>query len=165
MIKISAIVCVDENGGIGYNDGLLYKNPYDMMFFMGHTVGKIVVGGRKTMEGIKRLPNREMVCLTRDSSVIADLPRYAAVTTVEKFDDVVELAAYLETDVVIIGGEQIYAQLADKVDDLYLTVLKLPDEMLCVADAFFPASCYNHLNIREVVFENNEMTIYHCFRK
>ena len=91
--------------------------------------------------------------------------RIKGITTIDKFDDIIDLADYMDTDVVVIGGEQIYAQLADKVDDLYLTVLKLPDEMLCEADAFFPASCYNHLNIREVVFENNEMTIYHCYKQ
>ena len=162
MTTVSAIVCVDRNMGIGYEGKLLYKNSTDMAFFNGLTQGKLVVGGRTTMEGIKSLPNRAMACLTRDTSVIVDLPRYAVVTTVDKFNDIVELAAYLETDVVIIGGEQIYAKLADNVDDLYLTVLNVSDDELKVADAFFPASCYNHLNIREVVFKNDEMTIYHC---
>lgn len=165
MTTVSAVVCVDRNMAIGFEGKLLYRSPTDMAFFCGLTQGKLVVGGRTTMEGIKSLPNRAMVCLTRDPSIIMDVARYAAVTTVEKFNDVVELAAYLDTDVVVIGGEQIYAQLADKVDDLYLTVLNLPEDMLCVADAFFPVSCYNHLNIREVVFKNDEMTIYHCFRK
>ena len=159
MTMISACVCVDKNMGIGYGGQLLYRNPTDMAFFCGLTQGKLVVGGRQTVEGIKNLPNRGMVCITRNSKNVEDLSKYVAVTSLEKFDEIVELAEFLVTDIVIIGGEQIYAKLADRVDELYLTVLHVEEKE---ADAFFPASCYNHLGKREVVFTGENMRIYHC---
>lgn len=162
MATISAIVCVDKNMGIGYGGQLLYRNPTDMAFFCGLTQGKLVVGGRQTVEGIKHLPNRGMVCVTRNSKNVEDLSKYVAVTSLEKFDEIVELAEFLVTDIVIIGGEQIYAKLADRVDELYITVLNLSDDDIEEADAFFPTSCYNHLGKREVVFTGENMRIYHC---
>lgn len=159
MTMISAIACVDKNMGIGKGGELLYRNPTDMAFFCGLTQGKLVVGGRQTMEGIKKLPNRAMICLTRDNKNVEDLSKYIAVTTLDKFDEIVELAEFLVADIVIIGGEQIYAKLADRVDELYLTVLHTEEKD---ADAFFPASCYNHLGTREVVFTGENMRIYHC---
>lgn len=165
MATISAVVCVDRNMGIGYDGKLLYRSPVDMAFFCGLTQGKLVVGGRQTMEGIKNLPNRGMVCLTRNTHSIQNIGKYVAVTTIDKFDDIIELADYMETEIVVIGGEQIYAKMADRVDSLYMTVLNLPEDELLQADAFFPASCYNHLDIREVVFKNDEMTIYHCYKQ
>lgn len=162
MATISAVVCVDANMGIGYDGKLLYRSPVDMAFFCGLTQGKLVVGGRQTMEGIKPLPNRGMVCLTRNNKNVEDISKYVAVTSLDKFDEIVELAEYLDTDIVIIGGEQIYAKLADRVDELYLTVLNVSDDELKEADAFFPTSCYNHLGVREVVFTGENMRIYHC---
>lgn len=162
MATISAVVCVDRNMAIGYGGKLLYRNSTDMAFFCGLTQGKLVVGGRTTMEGIKNLPNRGMVCITRNNKNVEDLSKYLAVTSLDKFDEIVELAEYLDTDIVIIGGEQIYAKLADRVDELYITVLNLSDDDIEEADAFFPASCYNHLVNREVVFRNGDMIIHHC---
>lgn len=162
MATISAVVCVDRNMAIGYDGKLLYRNPTDMAFFCGLTQGKLVVGGRTTMEGIKNLPNRGMVCITRNNKNVEDLSKYLAVTSLDKFDEIVELAEYLDTDIVIIGGEQIYAKLADRVDDLYLTVLHVKEEE---ADAFFPASCYNHLGTQEVVFTGENMKIFHCYKQ
>lgn len=159
MATISAVVCVDTNMGIGYDGKLLYRSPVDMAFFCGLTQGKLVAGGRQTVEGIKNLPNRGMICITRDNKNVEDLSKYVAVTSLDKFDEIVELAEYLDTDIVIIGGEQIYAKLADRVDELYLTVLQVEEKE---ADAFFPASCYNHLGTREVVFTGENMRIYHC---
>lgn len=162
--NISAIVCVDHDMGIGFEGDLLYKSPTDMAFFCGFTQNKIVVGGRRTMEGIKSLPNRGMICLTRDNKNVEDLSKYVAVTSLDKFDEIVELAEYLDTDIVVIGGEEIYAKLADKVSDLYMTVLNKHEDDRYAADAHFPLSCYRHLDKTEIIFKNDELTVFHSFK-
>ena len=40
---IKAIVCVDENWGIGKDNDLLFSLPTDMKFFRQTTLGKTVV--------------------------------------------------------------------------------------------------------------------------
>lgn len=164
MVNVSAVACVDRNYGLGYDGKLLYRSSTDMAFFCGLTQGKLVVGGSKTVEGIKYLPNRGMVCLSRNPSNLKDPDKYLMVTQVSKTKEIEELADYTGTDIVVIGGEQIYSKLSDWVEDLYLTVLKLGDEEIKEADSHFPIKLYDHLDMTEVVFENSEMTIYHAFR-
>lgn len=165
MTKVIAVACVDTNYGLGKDGRLLYKSTTDMAFFVGVTQGKLVVGGRKTMEGIKSLPNRGMVCLTRDPSSIEDIAKYMMVTNSDGLTDIKELAEYLETDVVVIGGGQIYAKMSDHVDELYLTVLKIHPDDVMESDTVFPIDCYNHLDKSEIIFDNDEMTIYHSYRE
>lgn len=162
--NISACVCVDHDMGIGFEGKLLYRSPTDLAFFCGFTQNKIIVGGRRTMEGIKTLPNRGMVCLTRDPKNIEDFGKYLAVTSIEKFDDIVELGIYSDSDIVVIGGEEIYAKLADKVSDLYMTVLNKHEDERYMADAHFPLSCYRHLDKTEIIFKNDELTVFHSFK-
>ena len=45
---ISAIVCADNNWGIGRNNELLVRIPEDMNFFKEKTTNSVVVMGRKT---------------------------------------------------------------------------------------------------------------------
>lgn len=49
---MQAIVAVDENWGIGYNDGLLCKIPGDMKHFKELTKDKVNVIGRRTFDSI-----------------------------------------------------------------------------------------------------------------
>lgn len=51
---MKAIVCVDENWGIGKNNNLLFNLPEDMKRFREETSGKVVIMGYNTF---KSLPN------------------------------------------------------------------------------------------------------------
>ena len=57
---ISAIVAVNEDWGIGYNNDLLEHIPADLKFFKTMTTGKTVVMGLNTWNSLpkKPLPNR-----------------------------------------------------------------------------------------------------------
>ena len=46
---MNAIVCVDNNWGIGRDNDLLYHIPADMKFFKEHTMGNVVVMGMATL--------------------------------------------------------------------------------------------------------------------
>jgi dihydrofolate reductase len=135
-MKVSLIVAVDEQFGIGKNNDLMWHLPSDMRFFKETTTGHIVVMGRKNYESIperfRPLPNRENVVLSRwedfqapnckiFSSLQACLERYADET---------------ERTVFIIGGGQIYREALDMncVSELFITQVHHTYD----ADVFFP---------------------------
>ena len=49
---MNMIVCADSRWGIGKKGELLVRIPADQRMFREHTVGNVVLGGRKTMEGL-----------------------------------------------------------------------------------------------------------------
>ena len=53
---LSAIVCMDNFGGIGKNGDLLYKIPDDLKRFKEITMGNSVIMGRKTWNSIGNKP-------------------------------------------------------------------------------------------------------------
>ena len=63
------IAAVDRNWGIGYNNHLLFHSKKDMSCFRQHTMGNIVIMGRKTLEsfpGGAPLSGRTNIVLTRN---------------------------------------------------------------------------------------------------
>ena len=61
-MKVSLIVAMDSNRGIGKNNDLMWHLPADMNFFKETTKNQIVVMGRKNYDSIpekyRPLPNR-----------------------------------------------------------------------------------------------------------
>ena len=49
---MNMIVAADSKWGIGRDNGLLASLPTDMKYFREHTLGKVVVMGRKTLESL-----------------------------------------------------------------------------------------------------------------
>ena len=69
--KLSAIVAVCDDWGIGLDGGMVIENREDMRHFVSCTTGHPVIMGRKTLEsfpGGRPLKNRRNVVLTRDAS-------------------------------------------------------------------------------------------------
>jgi dihydrofolate reductase len=136
-MKISLIVAVDAEGGIGKNNDLMWNLPQDMKFFKDTTTGHIVVMGRKNYESIperfRPLPNRENAVLTRNADYKA--PDCLIFTSLEAC-----LAHYqneTERTVFIIGGGQVFREALDKgvVEEMYVTHVQKAFD----ADTFFPA--------------------------
>ena len=132
---LSIIVAVDENRGIGKNNKLLVSIPEDLKRFNKITTGHPVIMGRKTFESIlsytkKPLPKRTNIVVTSNSDY-----KYKDCIVVSSLDRAIEKAKLIDKkEIFIIGGAQIYQQAIDKVDKLYLTVVK----GIFDADAFFP---------------------------
>ena len=100
-MKISAIVAVNKNNGIGLNGDLPWRCPADMKYFKEFTTGKTVVMGRKTFESISRpLPNRVNIILTRDLSF-----KTKGAEVAHTVEEVLKLA---KNELVVIGGSEIY---------------------------------------------------------
>jgi len=135
-MKVSLIVAMDKNRGIGKNNDLMWHLPNDMRFFKETTVNHIVVMGRKNYDSIpekyRPLPNRRNVILTRNSNFKAkDCDVFNSLDAA--------LGAYeydSEKTIFIIGGGQIYAlALAQEVvDEMYITYVDGDYD----ADTFFP---------------------------
>ena len=69
---IAAIVAVDANFGIGYDNQLLESIPEDLARFKELTTGHTVIMGRKTYDSLpkKPLPNRlNIIVLLRNKKI------------------------------------------------------------------------------------------------
>lgn len=130
--RISLIVAVDENFGIGKNNDMLWNLPKDMRHFKNTTLGHPVIMGRKTLESFgKPLRGRQNIIVTRN-------PNYQkeGIDVVHTIGDAIDLASRNEKkEIFIIGGGEIYSQSMIYADRLYLTRVHhtFPE-----AEVFFP---------------------------
>jgi len=128
---VALIAALGDNGVIGRNNQLPWRLPADMQYFRRTTMGKPIVMGRKTFEsfGAKPLPGRHNIVLTRDPDYKADgatvVGSLAAALT----------AAGDASEIMIIGGSELYSQALPIADRIYLTRVHGEFE----GDAFFPA--------------------------
>jgi dihydrofolate reductase len=115
-VIISLIVAVAENGVIGRNGDLPWRIPADLKFFKETTMDKPIVMGRKTWQSIGRpLPGRDNIVVTRDKDFSA--PGATVVVGLEA----AITAAGDASEVMIIGGAQIYAEALSRAARVYLT--------------------------------------------
>lgn len=125
---ISLIAAMDKNRLIGCDNGLPWHLPDDFKHFKAITMGKPVIMGRKTYESIgKPLPGRKNIVLSRGDFVAA------GIVVVSGLDQALAEAGDAE-EVMIIGGENLYGQMIDRADRLYLT--QVAGEF--TGDAWFP---------------------------
>ena len=135
-IKLVSVVAVARNGVIGRDGDLPWRIPSDLKRFKAVTLGKPVVMGRKTWDSLPRkpLPRRANIVISRSlgdavgAQVFADLElalEAARGAAVEAGVD----------EICLIGGAQLYRDLLDRTDRIYLTEVDLEPE----GDARFPA--------------------------
>jgi dihydrofolate reductase len=126
-----AIAAVEANWGIGLAGELLADLPGDRRYFREHTLHKVVVMGRKTLESLpggRPLPSRVNIVLSRNLSPRADCE------VVSSFAHcLARLARHDPADVYIAGGAEIYRQFLPYCEACLITRIeaKLP------ADVFF----------------------------
>ena len=126
---ISIIVAASTNNVIGADGELPWKISDDLKRFKALTMGKPIVMGRLTWESIGRpLPGRQNIVITRQAGFSAD-----------GCDVVASPAAALAiagdaSEVMIIGGSQIYDLFLPKAGRLHMTRVQTEID----GDAFFP---------------------------
>lgn len=135
-MKISLIVAVDQNNGIGKNNDLPWNLPADLQFFKETTTGHIVVMGRKNYESIpdrfRPLPNRENAVLTRN--------KFYQAKDCFIFNDIKSCLTHYqkETDrtVFMIGGGELFKQILEMnvLSEMYITHIDHTFD----CDVFFP---------------------------
>jgi dihydrofolate reductase len=123
-VKVSLIAAVARNGVIGANQSIPWHIPSDFAWFKQTTMGKPMIMGRKQFETFpKPLPGRpEGVLVFNDADKAIEKAREIA-----RADGVDEI--------MIIGGGDLYAQLMNRADRLYITHIDLAP----AGDVRFPA--------------------------
>ena len=135
MTRLAVIVAVADNGVIGRDNSLPWHLPEDLRYFKRVTMGKPIVMGRKTFESIGRpLPGRTNIVISRNPEFEA-----AGVSAVASLDEALELAAEVAGDagaseLVVIGGAEIYRLAIPRADRLYVTEVHAATE----GDALLP---------------------------
>lgn len=120
------IFACDEEGAIGKDGDLPWRQSSDLQFFKRTTLNKTVVMGRKTWDSLGRaLPKRRNIVMTR-SGLNADVETMS-------FDEVMALAN--EEEVVVIGGGEIYALFLPHAKEIHRTIVHTVVED---ADTFAP---------------------------
>ncbi|GJL92531.1 dihydrofolate reductase [Hyphococcus sp.] len=134
-VRLSMVVAVARNGVIGADGGLAWKISGDLKWFKSVTTGKPILMGRKTFDSIGRaLPGRDNIVVTRSLDFAAE-----GVFVARTLDGALTLAEELAEargveECCIIGGAEIYAQLLDRTQRIYLTRVDADVN----GDAFFP---------------------------
>jgi dihydrofolate reductase len=131
-MAIIGIVAVDRNGAIGKAGGLPWHYSSDMKFFKGQTTGHAVVMGYRTWLTLKKpLPNRLNIVLTRR----ADVEPRGSVAWLRDRQSVLALKDYLNCDLFIIGGAQIFSAFLADIERWLVTEVPVAVEG---ADTFIP---------------------------
>ncbi|RWL86586.1 MAG: dihydrofolate reductase [Mesorhizobium sp.] len=135
-MDIAIYVAIAENGVIGREGGLPWRLSTDLKRFKADTMGKPIIMGRKTYEGIGRpLPGRLNIVVTRDKAWRAE-----GIEVAHSVGDAIALARVRgrcmagAEEICVVGGGEIYAQALPLADRLHVThVLASVD-----GDAHFP---------------------------
>jgi len=121
-MEVVFIVAIAENGVIGQGNEIPWRLKSDMQRFRALTMGKPVVMGRRTFQSLRKpLVGRTNIVMTRDRAFQAS---GALVTT--SFEHAYEAARgdalrRFATEIMVIGGAEIYAQWLPRADRLEIT--------------------------------------------
>jgi len=144
--RISIIVAIDENRGIGKNGKIPWHLSTDLKRFKALTSGHTIIMGRKTWDSLPRkpLPDRINMIITRSPGF--RVPSGVSISTSLE-EALVEAEENEQEEIFIIGGAQIFQQALDMgiIDRLYLT--KVEGDFDC--DTFFP----DHSEFKKVISE------------
>ncbi len=135
-MKLTAIVAAAENGVIGKGGQLPWRLPADLQHFKARTLGRPVIMGRKTWDSLGRpLPGRLNLVVSRQPGLCLE-----GAETFGSLEDALQRAEQWAreqeaTEIMLIGGAQLYQQALPLAQRLYLTRIAASPE----GDAFFPA--------------------------
>lgn len=140
-LQMVFVVAVTENGVIGRDNAMPWRLKSDLKRFKALTFGKPVIMGRKTFLSIgKPLPGRTNIVVTRDAGFQA-----AGAIVARSLDAALDVARgdalrRLASEIMVIGGAEIFAQCLDRADrlevthihaepdgDAFLDILRAPD--------------------------------------
>ena len=145
---ISIIVAASENMVIGKKGWLPWYIPEDLKRFKNITTGHPIIMGRKTHQSIGRpLPNRTNIIITRDATYKAE--GCIVVNSVEQALQQAQGNPGAQ-EIFIIGGGEIYQQVMNKVERIYLTLIKGDLD----GDVYFP----DYSGFNKVIEEENHQS-------
>ncbi|MFO7578157.1 MAG: dihydrofolate reductase [Pelovirga sp.] len=126
---ISLIAAMAHDRVIGQDGTLPWHLPDDLHWFRRHTMGQVLLMGRRTFEAIGRaLPGRHTLVVSRQPGYQA--PGCQVVPDISAALDLAGPAGEL----FVCGGGDLYQQLLPRADRLYLTEV----DLVVAGDTFFP---------------------------
>lgn len=153
-MRISFILAKSENNVIGVNNKLPWHLRDDLQNFKRLTMGHHILMGRKTFESIgKPLPGRMSLVISsepknNEENVLWFNSLFRAIKHAERNG---------ESELFIIGGEQIFKSALSLTDRIYLTEVKSQVK----GDVYFPPlSMKNWKKISEQHFSKDEKNDY-----
>ena len=127
--KLTIVVALDAQRGIGVDNKLPWHLPEDLAHFKRVTMGHPIIMGRKTFDSIGRaLPNRRNIVITRNSAW-----RHDGVEAVTSLDAAIAMVG--AAPAFIIGGAQIFNDAIALAERMVVT--EIAHSFDC--DTFFPA--------------------------
>jgi dihydrofolate reductase len=115
---------------IGRDGGIPWHLPDDLAHFKTLTLGHVLIMGRRTFESIGRpLPGRTTIVVSRQPDWSAD-----GILVSSSVDAAIDLAASIDGDIFIVGGQSVYADSLLRATDLILTEVDASPE----GDTYFP---------------------------
>ncbi|AKD38200.1 dihydrofolate reductase [Pasteurella multocida subsp. multocida OH4807] len=128
-MTLSLIVAMTKNSVIGKDNQMPWHLPADLAWFKQNTTGKPVIMGRKTFESIGRpLPKRTNIVLSRQPYT------HPGVIWKESLESAIDYVKD-SSEVMLIGGGELFKQYLPQADKLYLTEIQTELE----GDTYFPA--------------------------
>mgnify|MGYP004525634791 CR=1 FL=1 len=137
-MQINIIACIDKNGGLGYQNKLLFHIKKDMERFRMLTTGHTIIMGRKTYDSLPNgaLPYRRNIVISHQDLNLPHCEIYHSMREA--------LVACKNDEVFVIGGASIYEQAMEIANKLYIT--KVEEESPNV-DTYFPTINQREWNI------------------
>ena len=128
MARLTLVVAIDAQRGIGVNNQLPWHLPEDLAHFKRVTLGQPIIMGRKTFDSIGRpLPGRRNIVVTRNADW-----RHEGVDAVTSLQAAIDLIAGEPAS--IIGGAQVFKASMDIAERMIVT--EIDHSFDC--DTFFP---------------------------
>ena len=121
-VPLALVAAVARNGVIGAEGSMPWRLSTDLKRFRQLTLGKPVIMGRRTFTSLKKpLAGRLNIVVTRDPEFRAD-----GAVVVRSLDEALDRAsewasANGASEIMVIGGGEIYGQAIGRADRLYLT--------------------------------------------
>lgn len=120
--QIVFVVAVAENGVIGRDNAMPWHLRSDLKRLKAITLGRPVIMGRRTFASIGRpLPGRTNIVVTRDKAFQA--PGIVVAPSLDAAHDIAlgDALRRFVTEIMVIGGAEIFAQWLTKADRLEIT--------------------------------------------
>jgi len=128
---ISLLLAMDRNHVIGLNNKMPWHLPKDLRFFKEKTTGNTIIMGRKTYQSMGgALPNRKNIVLTRSNENFPE--NVGVIHTLQQITDWNK--SNPDKEYFIIGGGDIFNQVIDIADRMYITWI----DHVFEGDTYFP---------------------------
>lgn len=128
MTRLTMVVAIDAQRGIGVDNKLPWHLPEDLAHFKRQTMGRPMIMGRKTFDSIGRpLPGRRNIVVSRNAGW-----RHEGAETAASLEAAIALVG--EAEASIIGGAQIFREALHLADRLVVTEI----DRTFACDTFFP---------------------------